>query len=140
VVLDSADSAAERYADHYGDPQAAAGAEVHLCDLADDLVITREHETVELDLAHGPVAAQCQPDRRADDPGLGEWGVDHPVLTEVLLQAIGHAENPAQLADILSHDQNLGVALHRPAEARVDRLTQRHLRHRCASSVTNDAR
>ena len=74
-------------------------------------------EAVELDLAHRPVAAQRQPDRGADDAGLGERGVDDPVLAEVLLQAVGDPEDAAELADVLAHDQDLGVVLHGLAQA-----------------------
>jgi hypothetical protein len=40
---------------------------VQLRELVDDLVVRRKDETVELDLAHRPVAAHRQSDRGADD-------------------------------------------------------------------------
>ena len=52
--------------------RAALRAVAHLRDLADDLVVRRVDEAVELDLDDGPVAAQRHADRRADDAGLGE--------------------------------------------------------------------
>ena len=76
----------------------AERAEPVLGQLAHDLVERGEHEAVELDLADRPVAAQREPDRGADDAGLGERGVHHPVLAEVLLQPVGDAEHAAELA------------------------------------------
>ena len=66
---------------------------------------------------HRPVAAQREADRGADDAGLGQRGVDDPVLAEVLLQAVGDPEDAAELADVLTHDQDLGVVLQRRAQA-----------------------
>ena len=100
-----------------GSDDLAERAGVHLGELADDLVERRVDEAVELDLADRPVAAQRQADRGADDAGLGERGVDDPVLAEVLLQAVGDPEDAAELADVLAHDEDLGVVLHGLAQA-----------------------
>ena len=96
----------------------ARRAGVHLGDLADDLVERRVDEAVELDLDDRPVAAQGQADRGADDAGLGQRGVDDPLLAEVLLQAVGDPEDAAELADVLAHEEDLGVVLHGRAQAR----------------------
>jgi hypothetical protein len=82
-------------------------------------------EAVELDLAHRAVAADREADRRPDDAGLGERGVDHALFTEVLLQAVGDAEDAAELADVLSHDDDLVVVLQGAAQAKGDGFTQR---------------
>ena len=97
-------------------------AGVDLGDLRDDLVVGREDEPVELDLADRPVAAHGQADRGAEDAGLGERGVDDAVLAEVLLQAVGDPEDAAELADVLAHEHDLGVVLHGLAQAEVERL------------------
>ena len=122
VVLDRADPAAERDADGDRHPDQAGRPAVDLGHLADDLVEAGEDEAVELDLAHRPVAAHRQAHRGADDPRFGERGVDDAVLAEVLLQAVGDPEDAAELADVLAHDEDLRVVLHRPAQARVERL------------------
>ena len=127
VVLDRADAAAERDPDHHRHLRAALGAVAHLRDLADDLVVRRVDEAVELDLDHRPVAAQRHADRGADDAGLRERAVDDAVLAEVLLQAVGDPEDAAELADVLAHDQDLGVVLHRLAQAHVEALGERDL-------------
>ena len=124
VVLDRADAAAERDPDDDRQPHVALGAVVHLRHLGDDLVVRREDEPVELDLADRPVAADGQADRGADDAGLGQRGVDDPVLAEVLLQAVGDPEDAAELADVLAHDDDLGVVLQRAAQAVVEGLAQ----------------
>ena len=120
VVLDRADAAADGDADDHRQLDLAERAGPHLGDLADDVVERRVDEPVELDLDDGAVAAQGQADRGADDAGLGERGVDDPLLAEVLLQALGDAEDAAELADVLTHEDDLGVALHGGAQAVVD--------------------
>ena len=114
VVLDGADAAAVGDADDDRQLDLAERAGVHLGELGDDLVVRREDEAVELDLHDRAVAAQRQADRGADDAGLGERGVDDPVLAEVLLQAVGDPEDAAELADVLAHDEDLGVGVQRP--------------------------
>ena len=54
-----------------------------LRELGRDLVEAGEDEAVELDLADRAVAAHREPDRGADDAGLGERGVEHAVLAEL---------------------------------------------------------
>ena len=135
VVLDRADAAAERDADDDRHRQPAPGAGVDLGDLGDDLVVGGEDEPVELDLADRPVAAHGQADGGAEDAGLGQRGVDDAVLAEVLLQAVGDPEDPAELADVLAHEHDLGVVLHGLAQAEVERLADgQRLRspHQCS--------
>jgi hypothetical protein len=136
VVLDRADAAAARDPDHHRQADLPAGPVAHLRELADDLVDRGEDEPVELDLADRPETAQGQADRGADDAGLGQRGVDHPGLAEVLLQAVGDAEDPAQLADVLAHDQDLGVVLERLAQSLVEPAGQGELGHRSAPPFT----
>ncbi len=129
VVLDRADATAVGDADDDGHAERPAGAEVHLGHLGDDLVEPRVDETVELDLTDRSVSTQRQADGRADDAGLGQGRVDDPVLAEVLLQTVGHAEHATELADVLAHDEDLGVTLHRLAQAEVECLAERNGAH-----------
>lgn len=105
--------------------------------LVDDLVISRVDEPVELHLTHRSITAHRQPDRCSDYAGLGKWRVEHPVLAELGLQAVGDAEDSAELADVLTHHEHLGVGLHRPTQARVERFGQRHGAH--GESTSGDA-
>ena len=138
VVLDRADAATERDPDDHRHLGLALAAEGHLRDLADDLVVRRVDEPVELDLDDRSVAAQRQADRRADDAGLRERRVDDPVLAEVLLQAVGDPEDAAELADVLAHEQDLRVVLHRLAQAHVEALGERDLLRAHARAPSND--
>jgi hypothetical protein len=124
VVLDRADAAAERDPDHHGDAEPAARAVVHLRHLRHDLVVRGVDEAVELDLADRPVAADGQTDSGADDAGLGQRGVDHPLVAEVLLEPVGDPEDAAELADVLAHDDDLGVGLQGAAQAGVEGLAE----------------
>jgi hypothetical protein len=114
------------HADHDGHAHGALVPVGDLGELARDLVERRVDEAVELDLAHGPVAAHRQADGRADDAGLGERGVDDPARAEVALQVLGDAEDAAERADVLAHEQDLVVVLERAAEAGVEGLRHGH--------------
>src|SRR6516165_9545985 len=133
-MLDRADAPAERDADDDRQRHQAARPVSHLRQLVDDLVGGREDEAVELDLAHRPVAAQREADGGADDPRLGERRVHHAVLTEVFLEAVGDPEHAAELADVLTHDEHLGVGFERPAHPLVQGTGKSELAHRAASS------
>lgn len=122
VVLDRADAARVRDADDDRHLDLAQRTGVHLRELGDDLVVGGKDEAVELDLDDRAVAAQRHTDRGADDAGLGQRGVDHPLLAEVLLEAVGDTEDAAELADVLAHDEDLGVGLHGGTQRLVDRL------------------
>ncbi len=100
-----------------------------LGDLGHDLVERRVDEPVELDLDDRAVAAHRQADRGAEDPALGQRGIDHAGFAEVLLQPVGHAEDPTELADVLPHQQHLRVRLESAAQRRVDRLGHGHDGH-----------
>jgi hypothetical protein len=114
-------------------PHVALGPVEHLRHLGDDLVVRGKDEPVELDLADRPVAANGQADRGADDAGLGQRGVDDAVLAEVLLQTVGDPEDAAELADVLAHDDDLGVVLQAAAQAMVEGLAEGdRFRHQCA--------
>ncbi len=119
-MLDGSDAAAERNPHHHGKSEAPGRPVRHLRELGDDLVEGRENKPVELDFAHRPVAPEREPDRGTDDAGLGERGVEHSVLAEVLLQAVRDPEDAAELADVLAHDEHLGVLFHRLAQALVE--------------------
>src|SRR6476660_9743396 len=109
MVLHRADAATERDPDHHRHRPGTLGPVGDLRDLRDDLVEAGKNEAVELDLGDRSIAAHSQTDCGADDPGFGERGVQYPVVTEILLQAIGDAEDATKLADVLAHHDDLRV-------------------------------
>ena len=76
--------------------------------VADDLVEGGVDETVELDLGDRPGPGDGHPNGGADDPRLVERGVDHPVLAEPLLEALGDPEDAAGEPDVLAEQHRLG--------------------------------
>ena len=60
-------------------------------------------------------------------PDSASGRVDDAVLAEVLLQAVGDAEDAAELADVLTHEQDLVVGLHGLAQAHVEALGESDL-------------
>ena len=61
-------------------------------------------------------------DRGADDARLGQRGVEHALVAELGLQALGDAEDAAERADVLAHEQHLRSSGQRAAQAGVERL------------------
>ena len=134
VVLDRTDPTTEGNANGEGNRDAALVAVTQLGHLGDDLVEGGVDEAVELNLAHRPVPAHGQTDGRADDAGLGQRRIDDAAVTEVALQSLGDTEHSPELADVLPHQDDLGVALHGLAQPAVQRLAQGHGRHHESSS------
>ena len=127
VMLDRADASTHGDAHDDGHLDLAVRARVQLGELGDDLVEGGIDEAVELDLHDRPIAPQGHADRGAHDPRLSERCVDDAVLAEVLLEVLGDPEDPAELADVLTGEDDLGVLLHRRPEPGIERLGDRHL-------------
>src|ERR1700683_5320936 len=125
-MLDRADAALERDANDERHLVDAVRALVELRHLADDLVEGRVHEAIELDLAHRAIAANGKAHRSAHNGRLGKGRVDDAVFAEVLLQSVGDAKHAAELADVLAHDEDLLVLLHRATQALVQGLRHGH--------------
>src|SRR6476659_10140717 len=104
---------------------------MHLGGLSHDLVEGRKNESIELDLTHGPVAAQRHPYSSADDARFGKGRIDHSMLAEILLQSLGDPEDAAKLADILSGDDDRGAGFQSTTQARIERLRHGQHGHQC---------
>jgi hypothetical protein len=132
VVLDGADGPAVGDAADHRHGLGAGRAVPVLGQVADDLVEGRVAEAVELHLGHRPVAAQGQPDADPHDGRLGQRGVHHPLLAEVLEQPVGDAGRPRRGC---RRPRRAGPPGRRPsmasAQGGVERLGHRDLRHRC---------
>ncbi|SKT96869.1 Uncharacterised protein [Mycobacteroides abscessus subsp. abscessus] len=97
--------------------------------LTDNLIEGRVYESVELDFTDRTVSPHGQTDRGADNSGLGQRRVDDAMVAEILLQPVGHPEDTAELADILSHDDHLVVVLQRRPQASVQGTGHSHPGH-----------
>jgi hypothetical protein len=129
VELRAADAAAERRADRDLAVVAAARALPVLAELRPDLVEGLSRDTEELDLRHGHHAREREPERSADDAGLGERRVHDAVGAELLDEPAGRAEHAAQLADVETQHHHARVGLHLLGERAVDGLDDVELWH-----------
>ena len=66
---------------------------------------------------------------------LGERRVEHAALAELVLQPVGHAEDAAELPDVLAEEEHPVVLGQRVAERLVQRLGHRDLSHRAVDLV-----
>ena len=129
VGLSAVDAAAARHADDDRGEELAARAVAQPRRLRHDLVVARIDVVGELDLRDGPEAVGAHADGDADDAGFVDRRVEAARLAVFALQALGAAEDAAEIADVLAeHDDTLvlgHLAIHRVA----DRLDHRHARH-----------
>src|SRR5262245_60925871 len=90
--------------------------------LIDQLIETTRNEIGELHLGHGPVAALAGADTHADDRRLGNRRIDHPHLSELVVQALRHAKGAAVRTDVFTEHEHLRVAPHLLDERFADRF------------------
>ncbi len=93
-----------------------------LGDVTGDLLKRRIGEGVELHLGDGTKAFQRQTQRGSGNGRLGQRCIEDSLPAEFLLQAVGDAEDAAELAHILSKDQDTTVVFQGIAERQVERL------------------
>jgi hypothetical protein len=129
VGLAAEDAAAGRHPDHHRAGEVAGRAIAQARGLGDDLVIGRVHVVGELDLDAGAQAIGRHADRGADDAELADRRVEAAVDAVFLLEAVGAAEDAAEIADILAIDDDIVVAAHGDVEGRADRLDHGHASH-----------
>lgn len=134
MVLDSADATRVRDADHHRQREASPGAVAQLGDVRGDLLEGGVREGVELHFHHGPEAAHRHADGQSDDAGLGQRGVEAPLLAEVACQSVGDPEDTAEGADVLAEDEYALVLTQCVAKSGVQRLRHRDLGHGRQSS------
>jgi hypothetical protein len=135
VGLAAEDAAAVGRADGERQAPFAGGAVAHPRRLRDDLVEGGIDIIGELDLGDRPQPVGGHADRGRDDAVLGDRRVEHAVLAIFLLEALGGAEDAAEIADILAEGDDVRVALHHHVMGAVDRLDHVHDGHlRFASS------
>ena len=118
MELGRAHAAAVRHPHDERELHLPAGAPAVAADVGDQLVEAGIRERVVLHLADRPPAGHAEPDRAAEDPGLGERRVDAAVLAEAVAQPGRRAEDAARAADVLAHDHHRVVARELDVEAR----------------------
>src|SRR5262249_20255436 len=69
-------------------------------------------EVDELHLADRPHPHVRGAGRGADEAGLADGRVDHPLLAEAIQQPVGDLERAAVRANVLAHAEDTGIALH----------------------------
>ena len=132
--IDAADVAGVGDADGHRQADAALRPVPHLRDVGDDLLERGVGVRVELHLDDRAHARHRHADRGSGDAGLGERGVPDALGSELLPQAFGDAEDPAEAADVLAVDDDVLVLGQGIAQGLVERLRHRH-RGRCRSRV-----
>ena len=77
--------------------------------MADDLVVRRIAEPHELHLRDRSHPGHSQTEGCSDDPGLRDRRVDDPLVAVALTQPVGHPEDPAGPAHILTEEDHAGI-------------------------------
>src|SRR5204863_283204 len=75
-------------------------------------VVGARNEVDELHLGHGPQAHVRRAGRGADDRRFRDRRVDHALLAELLREPFGDLEGTAVCPDVLTKNEDAGVALH----------------------------
>ena len=110
VGLAAEDAAAIGHADRHRRGELAGRAVAHARGLRDDLVEGRIDVVGELDLDTGAQAIGAHADGGGDDAALADRRIEAARQAVFLLQALGGAEDAAEIADILAEDEHVGVA------------------------------
>src|SRR4249920_4164470 len=109
-MLLAPDAAERRDPDHGGHLDPASGALAVLREVADHLVECGVREALELHLGDRAPPGHREADADPGDPGLGDRRVEHALAAELGLQALGHAEDPAERTDVFAEHERAGMA------------------------------
>lgn len=131
--------ATARGADHEGHACLAAEHAVDLRGVVDDLIEREQREVDRHDLHHRAEAEHCRADRGAGEPLLGDGGVPHPLLPELLEQAARDLVGALKDADLLAEQEHAVVAEHLGPQGVVQGLTVGHDGHADAPIGENGA-
>ena len=121
------DPVRDRAADHEGHGHPSAGHVAPFGGVVDDLVHRQGDEVGDLQLDHGTAADDGGADACTGNAGLRDRRVDHAPGPELLEQARGDLEQPAQAGDVLADHEHLLVAAHLLVQRLVERLAHRQL-------------
>jgi hypothetical protein len=95
--------------------------------LVDDLIEAAIDEGRDLDLANRPHPRHRGAHRGADEAGLGNRRIAHPLGAKLLMESAGTAESAEH--HVLAEQEGQGIALHLFGESRSDCLQESYLRH-----------
>ena len=104
-----------------GTPNRTVRPVAHPGGLRDDLVERGMDEVGELDLGDRQQSVQGHPDRHADDPGLGQRGVHHAILTELVEEPLGDLEHAPSAADVFTEEDDTVIRGHLVVQRVADR-------------------
>ena len=124
--LAAEDAAAGGHANGDGRGKVSGRAVPQTGGLRNNLVVGRIHVVGELDLDARPQPVGCHTDRSANDGTLVDGCVEAPVRSESLLQALGAAEDAAEVADVLSEYDHPFVTFHGHNVCVADGFDHRH--------------
>ncbi len=139
VLAGGADPGADHGADHQRALGLAAEHVAQLGALVEDLVHAAAEEVDEHQLGDWAQAGGRGADGGADEAGLGDRGVQHPIAPELLDEPFGDAHHPAPgvvvaevidrgpAGDVLAEEDDRRVFAHGDAQRLVDGLLIRHL-------------
>src|SRR3989338_4987745 len=97
--------------------------------MAVNLVKRPEHKAAELYLSYRPHSVDSQPNTCSDNPKLCKRSVNHPVLSELLLQTICRPENTTIQSNIFSQDHDFVVLFHLLLQCKIHCLNNVCLNH-----------
>ena len=107
----------------------SATAVAQFGDFVDNLVVCREDVVGKLNLSDRPQAVQSHAHGDGGNAAFGQRCIEDPVGAVFLLQAVGDAEDSTEIADILTKDEYIRVALQLQVNGAVKRLNHIHIRH-----------
>ena len=125
-----------RAAEHDRDVELPAAHLEDLGGVVDDLIDRDQREVEGHELDDRPQPDHRGADADAGEPHLGDRRVDDAALAEALEQALGDLVRAVVVADLLAHDEHVGVAVHLLAHGLVERLAIADDGHFRASFIT----
>src|SRR5262249_22589477 len=129
VRLAAEDSTSIGRTDRHRHVKVRGGAIADAGRFGNDLVISRIDVVGELYLDDGTKPVSAHSDRNGDYAGFADRRVEAAGQSVLLLQSVGHAEDAAEIADVLTEDENVWVALEHDVQCGVERLDHVHGGH-----------
>jgi hypothetical protein len=129
MLLDGANATAIRGAHHERAGVPSAGTASVAGGVTPQLMKSLVDEAQKLDLTHRLETVQGHADRRSDDTGLCQRGVDDAIGAELLVEALSDPEYPAVDPDIFAQNNYIRVAGHLLSKGEIERLYHGELSH-----------